>query len=127
METFALRRTQSLWGVCGYEERSGAMPDSNRWDRKSVLQLVQQYVPQWENPPPKTSLPFRNNISAFMNLKTLKCQLSSDSFEASESFLDFSCKTVADDEFIYRCVDLLTPTVTRATSGAPNPLATNSR
>lgn len=29
-------------------------------------------------------------------LKTLKCQLSRASSEASESFLDFYCKTVAD-------------------------------
>lgn len=78
MEAFGLRRTQSLWGVSGYQERSRAMPDPHRWDRKSVLQLVQQYVLQWEK---KTffkvsSLPFRNNIFAFMILllKTLKCQ-----------------------------------------------------
>lgn len=64
---------------------------------------------------------------AFMNLKPLKLELSNDSFEASDSFLYFSCKTVADDGFIYRCVDLLTPTVTKATSGGPNHLAPGSR
>lgn len=47
MEAFGLRRTQSLWAVSGHQERSRTMPDPNRWDRKSVLQLVQQYVPQW--------------------------------------------------------------------------------
>lgn len=44
MQTFGLRRTQSLWGVSGCQERSKVTPEPNRWDRKSVLQLVQQYV-----------------------------------------------------------------------------------
>ena len=44
MEAFGLRRTQSLWSVSGHQERSKATPDPNRGDRKSVLQLVQQYV-----------------------------------------------------------------------------------
>lgn len=112
MEAFGLRRTQSLWAVSGHQERSRTMPDPNRWHRKSVLQLVQQYVPQWGggNFFNVSSLPFRNNIFAFMILllKTLKCQLSCASFEASESFLDFYCKTVADVQFIYTCVHLLT-------------------
>lgn len=97
MQAFGMRRTQSLWGVSEYQERSRSTPDPNHWDRKSVLQLVQQYVPQSKTNKQtnnffSASLPFRNNIFAFMNLKPLKFQLSRDSFEASENFLYFSCK-----------------------------------
>uniref|UniRef100_A0A3Q3EAK0 LIM zinc-binding domain-containing protein n=1 Tax=Labrus bergylta TaxID=56723 RepID=A0A3Q3EAK0_9LABR len=43
METFGLRRTQSLKSLSGGQERSWVMPASTRWDRKSVFQLVQHY------------------------------------------------------------------------------------
>ncbi|XP_074544707.1 xin actin-binding repeat-containing protein 1 [Halichoeres trimaculatus] len=45
METFGLRRTQSLKSLSSSEgqERSWAMPASSRWDRKTVSQLVQHY------------------------------------------------------------------------------------
>ncbi|XP_070775550.1 LOW QUALITY PROTEIN: xin actin-binding repeat-containing protein 1 [Enoplosus armatus] len=43
METFGLRRTQSLKSLSGVQERSWVMPAPTRWDRKSVSQLVQQY------------------------------------------------------------------------------------
>ncbi|XP_020506405.2 xin actin-binding repeat-containing protein 1 isoform X1 [Labrus bergylta] len=43
METFGLRRTQSLKSLSGGQERSWVMPVSTRWDRKSVFQLVQHY------------------------------------------------------------------------------------
>lgn len=91
MEAFGLRRTQSLWGVSGYQERSRATPDPNRWDRKSVLQLVQQYVLHETFFHVSASVLFRNNSFAFaiLLLKSLKCQLSSASFEALENFLDF--------------------------------------
>ncbi|XP_037643199.1 xin actin-binding repeat-containing protein 1 isoform X1 [Sebastes umbrosus] len=43
METFGLRRTQSLKSLSGVQERSWVMPAPTRWDKKSVSQLVQQY------------------------------------------------------------------------------------
>ncbi|CAJ1071598.1 xin actin-binding repeat-containing protein 1-like isoform X2 [Xyrichtys novacula] len=43
METFGLRRTQSLKSLSEVQERSWVMPASTRWDRKSVSQLVQHY------------------------------------------------------------------------------------
>ncbi|KAM3605176.1 uncharacterized protein V6R79_021823 [Siganus canaliculatus] len=43
METFGLRRTQSLKNMPGVHDRSWTMPDPTRWDRKSVSQLVQHY------------------------------------------------------------------------------------
>ncbi|KAM6989737.1 xin actin-binding repeat-containing protein 1 isoform 3-T3 [Tautogolabrus adspersus] len=43
MESFGLRRTQSLKSLSGGQERSWVMPASTRWDRKSVFQLVQHY------------------------------------------------------------------------------------
>ncbi|XP_077391397.1 xin actin-binding repeat-containing protein 1 isoform X2 [Festucalex cinctus] len=43
METFSLRRTQSLRSLSWAQERSWDMPAPTRWDRKSVLQLVHQY------------------------------------------------------------------------------------
>ncbi|XP_034412152.1 xin actin-binding repeat-containing protein 1 [Cyclopterus lumpus] len=43
METFGLRRTQSLRSLSGVQERSWVMPAPTRWDRKSVSQLVQHY------------------------------------------------------------------------------------
>lgn len=44
METFGMRRSQSLRGLSGVQERSWVMPAPTRWDRKSVPELVQQYV-----------------------------------------------------------------------------------
>ncbi|XP_062260391.1 xin actin-binding repeat-containing protein 1 isoform X1 [Platichthys flesus] len=43
METFGLRRTQSLRCLSGVQETSWVMPASSHWNRKSVSQLVQQY------------------------------------------------------------------------------------
>ncbi|XP_062413714.1 uncharacterized protein LOC119209481 [Pungitius pungitius] len=43
METFGMRRTQSLRCLSGVQERSWVMPAPTRWDRKSVSQLVQHY------------------------------------------------------------------------------------
>ncbi|XP_069366976.1 xin actin-binding repeat-containing protein 1 isoform X3 [Paralichthys olivaceus] len=43
METFGLRRTQSLRSLSGVQESSWVMPASSRWSRKSVSQLVQHY------------------------------------------------------------------------------------
>ncbi|XP_075954822.1 xin actin-binding repeat-containing protein 1 [Anarhichas minor] len=43
METFGLRRTQSLRSLSGFQERSWVMPAPTRWDRKSVSQLVEHY------------------------------------------------------------------------------------
>ncbi|KAE8291308.1 Xin actin-binding repeat-containing protein 1 Cardiomyopathy-associated protein 1 [Larimichthys crocea] len=43
METFGLRRTQSLKSLSGDVERSWVMTASTRWNRKSVSQLVQHY------------------------------------------------------------------------------------
>ncbi|KAI3375268.1 hypothetical protein L3Q82_021771, partial [Scortum barcoo] len=43
METFGLRRTQSLRSLSGVQERSWVMPAPTHWDRKSVSQLVQHY------------------------------------------------------------------------------------
>ncbi|KAM9791216.1 xin actin-binding repeat-containing protein 1 isoform 2-T2 [Syngnathus typhle] len=43
METFGLRRTQSLKSLSWVQERSRDMPAPTRWDRKSVLQLVHHY------------------------------------------------------------------------------------
>ncbi|XP_054452432.1 xin actin-binding repeat-containing protein 1 [Anoplopoma fimbria] len=43
METFGLRRTQSLRSLSGVQERSWVMPAPTRWHKKSVSQLVQHY------------------------------------------------------------------------------------
>ncbi|KAK2821985.1 hypothetical protein Q5P01_022050 [Channa striata] len=43
METFGLRRTQSLRSLTVVQERSWVMPAPTRWERKSVSQLVQHY------------------------------------------------------------------------------------
>ncbi|XP_059200668.1 xin actin-binding repeat-containing protein 1 [Centropristis striata] len=43
METFGLRRTQSLKSLSVVQERSWVMAAPSRWDRKSVSQLVQHY------------------------------------------------------------------------------------
>ncbi|XP_060939640.1 xin actin-binding repeat-containing protein 1 [Limanda limanda] len=43
METFGLRRTQSLRCLSGVQESSWVMPALSHWNRKSVSQLVQQY------------------------------------------------------------------------------------
>uniref|UniRef100_A0AAQ4R0L5 Xin actin binding repeat containing 1 n=1 Tax=Gasterosteus aculeatus aculeatus TaxID=481459 RepID=A0AAQ4R0L5_GASAC len=43
METFGMRRSQSLRGLSGVQERSWVMPAPTRWDRKSVPELVQHY------------------------------------------------------------------------------------
>ncbi|KAM4557475.1 uncharacterized protein V3H82_017244 [Fundulus diaphanus] len=43
METFGLRRTQSLRGLSGVQERSWVMSSAVNWNRKSVSQLVQHY------------------------------------------------------------------------------------
>uniref|UniRef100_A0AAQ5YJK7 LIM zinc-binding domain-containing protein n=1 Tax=Amphiprion ocellaris TaxID=80972 RepID=A0AAQ5YJK7_AMPOC len=43
METFGLRRTQSLKTLSDVQERSWVLPASTRWDRKSVSELVQHY------------------------------------------------------------------------------------
>nr|XP_043889596.1 xin actin-binding repeat-containing protein 1 isoform X1 [Solea senegalensis] len=43
METFHLRKTQSLKSLSSTKEGSGVMPNLTSWSRKSVSQLVQQY------------------------------------------------------------------------------------